>query len=148
MSNTTIVQLFPGNPLQANELFDDVSNKVVSEGDFIISASDMSEINEVEDDARTQLIATQSTNMIIQLLDASGYENPLETDADVDMCLITEAIISLLNKYNGKDHPLQEVAARTISIDEEDFLSYEFDWNEEGFFKVTIVPTTEDDRNL
>ena len=146
MSNTNVVQLFPGNPLQADELYEnDTNNPAVrmtpDEADEIIGLSeeDLEAIHEVEDEARVKLISTQVTNMIVQMLDASGYENPLDTDADVDMCLITEAVASLMQKYNGKEHPLQKVAERTIVVDDEDVLSYHFDWDGMNY-EITLEP--------
>lgn len=143
--NNNVVQLFPGNPLQADELYENDTNnpavRMQPEDDAIIGLSedDIDAIHEVEDEARVKLISTQVTNMIVQMLDASGYENPLDTDADVDMCLITEAVASLMQKYNGKAHPLQKVAERTIAVDDDDVLSYHFDWGGMDF-DVTIEP--------
>ena len=143
MNQNNIVQLFPGNPLQADELFEDDTNmpKLEPENEPVVTLHEPTQnaIHEVEDEARVRLISTQVTNMIVQMLDASGYENPLDSDADVDMCLVTEAVASLMHKYNGKYHPLQNVAERTISVDEDDVLTYDFDWNGMNY-DITVYP--------
>ena len=129
-SDNNIFPLFPNNPVQAHELFENDSNKVQDEGKLSKKTEIPEDIDNqaMQQEMKKRLISTQTVNMLLKLLEATGYDTPVKPEDEKDLCLVAEAVVSLLDKFEGMAHPMQVIANKAIKlVYDDEFLTYNFD---------------------
>lgn len=108
--SNTLVKLFPNEP-SAIELFNGDSNM-----EEYTSPEDMERLDRIRDDSQIQTLAMVLISDIGRRLVELGVD-PAEQPHD--FFLLSEAVISMVSGHYEHTHPLQELAAATIMIDEE-----------------------------
>jgi len=115
-----IYKLFPNEP-SAIELFD--AHEDSEEEDQ--SIRDIEAINKIREDSQIQTLAMVLISEIGTRLAELGME---PNDTPEDFSFAAEAIISYISAHYEREHPLQQIAAATISLvsDEDEKMVYRF----------------------
>ena len=127
-SDSKVIPLFPDKPY-AKEMFR--YNKV--EGDVVI-ASDYYTLEDLQEQAQINHISVTLCNIIATAIEQCGFEHPnADDDTNRDFCLVIEALVSMVRRYNGKEHSLQILADSCINVDPDDQDGYTYEFRAPGF---------------
>jgi hypothetical protein len=113
-----LYKLFPNEP-SAIELFNGDTNM-----EAFLSDHDVEVMNKVRDDSQIQTLAMVLISEIGKRLSDLGID---PHERPYDFCFLSEAIISYVSAHYEREHPLQDIAAATIGLEDDDEeLMYKF----------------------
>lgn len=133
-----IYKLFPNEP-SAIELFDSHDG----EDDEDRSVADIEAINKIREDSQIQTLAMILISEIGTRFADLGME---PNDTPEDFSFAAESIISYISAHFEREHPLQQIAASTISLvsDEDDKMVYRFHPPSVSFLRPDKKETPDD----
>jgi len=131
-ADSKVVPLFPNKPY-AKDLF----RYRGMDGDIEIHGE--LTIEDIQEQAQLNQISVTLCNILSTAIEQCGFDHPnADVSTNQDFCLVMEALISLVKRYNDKEHPLHEIAENCIVVDNDDPDGYTYEFRAPEF-------TTEDE---